>query len=123
MGKVVLLILLVIFSLFVLPSNYLLHDTLAIHENNLTSPTPSTNQNQNVIAQYDIPIASDLPRTLLLDRLFGASDIKLKLAATLDSERQLEQNIDNVTELFLVNEWNPRMSFQFEEGSKVAIQQ
>jgi hypothetical protein len=98
----------------------LLSNALGIHENNLTSPLPISYQNITA-AQDDIPTAADIPRTLLLDRPFGASEIELELTTVLDSERRLEQDVSNATELFLINEWNPRISFQFDKGSKVGL--
>jgi hypothetical protein len=100
---------------------------LAIHEQNSTSPgnnltdlLPTPNRNTSVATQ-DKELTAGVPRTLTVDMPLTTNEIKMTLAAVVNSEKQIKQEVSTATDLFAINEWNPLFTFQLREGSKIGL--
>jgi hypothetical protein len=64
-------------------------------------------------------LSADVPSTLTAKMPATIYEFELGLAAVVNTEMQLRQDVSYTTELFGINEWSPLLNFLFKEPSKV----
>jgi hypothetical protein len=64
-------------------------------------------------------LSADVPSTLTVKMPATIYEFELGLAAVVNTEMQLRQDVSYTTELFGINEWSPLLNFLFKEPSKV----